>query len=129
MAHVTIAGEARLARVICLAGDAPGDCLYVTGPEVGGALQVAKADLSTIAKMPAIGVLLSKATPTSGVAVLSGFFTPGFALTPNARMWIGPTGVLVGTRPAAPAFLQVMGRAVDAARVLISPSTEMCKVI
>lgn len=129
MAHVSIAAEARLTRVMCLAGDSPGDCLYATGPAVGGALQVAKADLALFGKMPAIGILLSKDTATSGIAVLDGLFTPGFALTPNARLWVGASGTLVGTRPAAPAFLQIMGRAVDATRALIRPSTEMCKVI
>ena len=127
MAHLTVSAAARLARVVCLSSDAPGDCVYVSGPAVSGTMQVAKADITTIAKMPAIGVLLSKDTATTGVAILEGFYD--VALPPGAtRVWVGASGALVATPPTAPAFIESMGIAVDGGRALVRPSMNMCKV-
>jgi hypothetical protein len=121
--------EAAYLSVDCLSSDAVGHCVYVSGPAVLGRVQVAKADISTFSKMPAIGVLVSKSGPTSGVVQLSGALTPGGPLTPGARLWVGATGTLVGTRPDAPAFLQIMAQALDASEAWLRPSVDLTKVI
>jgi hypothetical protein len=129
VAHVTLPAESRLVQVVCLAGDAPGDCVYVTGPTIGQALQVARCDLSVWAKMPAVGVLVTKTSPTAGVVVLSGIYRPAAAVTPNALLWVGAAGGLVTVRPAAPAFLQTVGIALANNIVNIQPSTNVVRVI
>lgn len=129
MAEIVVGFAELLQSATCSASDAVGHFVYIAGPRVAGALQVARADITTIAKMPAVGVITSKQSDTACTVLLLGEYEPGVTLTPNQRVWVGLNGFVALTRPSAPAFLQVVGQALDEARVLVSPSKDLCKVI
>lgn len=68
--------DARYARiyqdVACLSSDSVGDPMCIRGERVNGKWRVERADPTNEAKMPAIGILVSKSTPTVGVVQLFG---------------------------------------------------------
>jgi len=103
----------------CLASDAVGDSVYVTAPDVGGLIQVTKADPSTSAKMPAIGVIQTKLSSTLCIVKLfgelSGVYT-GF--TAGDVLYVGAAGTPSHT-PGA--ISQVLGVALSDDIVFISP--------
>jgi len=56
----------RVVDVACLISDAVGDCMCIRGDRIGDRWRVTEADPFDEAKMPAVGILLSKLTPTTG---------------------------------------------------------------
>lgn len=58
--------------VACLNGDSVQDFVCIRGDRVNGKWRVEKADPDDEAKMPAIGVLISKSTPTVGIIQTAG---------------------------------------------------------
>lgn len=113
----------------CLSGDVVGACVYITGPTVAGIVQVATADPSNAAKMPAVGIITSKASATSctvqraAVADLTG---SAVSLTPGSQSWVGLSGLVVTAVPLAIAsgsgyvILQPIGVATDLKGVEVS---------
>ncbi|PNX51468.1 MAG: hypothetical protein BV456_03130 [Thermoplasmata archaeon M8B2D] len=80
--------------VACLSSDSIGDWMCIRGDRVNGKWRVQKADPRDIDKMPAVGVLISKATPTVGVIQLMGpceLFTSLDYTKPIA--WLGDYGL------------------------------------
>lgn len=80
--------------VACLFSDSIGDWLCVRGDRINGKWRVEKADPENIDKMPAIGVLISKSTPTVGVMQMIGpcnIFTGLDYSKPTA--WLGSSGI------------------------------------
>jgi hypothetical protein len=80
--------------VACLASDSVGDWMCTRGDRVNGKWRVHKADPRDIDKMPAIGVLISKSTPTVGVMQIMGpceSFTSLDYTKPLA--WLGDSGL------------------------------------
>jgi hypothetical protein len=59
-------------EVACLSTDTVGDWVCKRGEVVNGKLRVQRTDPQDIGKMPAIGVLVSKVTPTVGVIQIYG---------------------------------------------------------
>lgn len=59
-------------NVECLASDIVGDFVYIRADRNGDLWRVGKADPADESKMPALGVLLSKETSTTGVVQLIG---------------------------------------------------------
>lgn len=113
----------------CLAGDAVGACVFITGPTVAGVVQVATAVPSDSSKMPAVGIITAKASATSctvqraSIADLTG---SAVALTAGRQTWVGLSGLPVTTTPLAAAspsgyvILQPIGVATDAQGVEVS---------
>lgn len=101
------------------------DLVYVTGPSVLGVVQVATADVTVVAKMPAIGIVTEKISSTRVKVLTVGEHTPGFALTPGRRYFVGPTGQLALTMPTPAvggiAFSQPVGHAIDTNRLIFNP--------
>ena len=86
----------------CLAGDAAGNLVYITGVPVGGLLQYAKADPNIGGKHPAVAVILEKITATECVVLCRGRSGDIYAgLTPGAQYWLGAAGTPVLTPVAA----------------------------
>lgn len=121
---------------VCSAGNAVGDCVYVSGPEVGGTAQVAKADPSTIAKMPAVGVIVDKTTPTTCTVQRLGRvdLTGGaFSFTPGNRLFVGLSGAVTDTAPLATAspsghvYIQPLGVATAAGILEFNPSMSIIR--
>lgn len=120
----------------CLAGDAVGACVYVTGASVGGVPQVATCNPADETKMPAVGIIVSKASATDAtvqrfaIADLSG---SAAVLVPAARAFVGFTGLPVTTAPtpgASPSgyvMLQTVGVATEAAALEVKIDASMLK--
>lgn len=120
----------------CLAGDAVGACVYVTGASVGGVPQVATCDPSDETKMPAIGIIVSKASATDAtvqrfaIADLTG---SGVTFVPAARAFVGFAGLPVTTPPtpggsgSGYVMLQTVGVATEAAALEVKIDASMMK--
>lgn len=110
----------------CLATDAVGDSVSVSGAAVGGIMQVTKTDPKVNGlTAPAIGILVAKITATRCVVKTYGLLDVLQVLTPGKAVYVGadslPTSVVptpdVGSRIAC----QVIGVAVDAGRLFVHP--------
>jgi hypothetical protein len=87
--------EKVLGRANCLAPDAIGNVVFITGPKAANRYQVAAADPSISAKMPAAGLLIRKDTATLGVVQFHGPVKNVYAgLTPGATYYVGTDGLL-----------------------------------
>lgn len=118
--------------VDCLVTDQVGQLMHISGPSVGSVYQAECVDIANFAKMPAIGILLLKSDTTRGIVVLSGI-VPGTSLLPGRLYFAGSNGFPTATRPVAPlgggVFVQPIGKALDATRLLLEPSLNMTRVI
>lgn len=111
----------------CLAGDAVEDNVYITGPAVAGLVQVAKVDIDDGAKMPAVGVILSKSTATTCKVRMQGeydmaadTFTPGsvvYVYSDGTPSTLPPTRPVAGTR-----FIQPIGIASTRRKMMLALS-------
>lgn len=131
MAHIEYHSGTVSVRAACAPSDAVGDLVYVAGPAIAGAMQVSRVDISTSLKVPAIGIITAKSSPSSCRVVLSGV-VPSAGLTPGARYFAGADGRPTPTRPpSAPGgrFIQSVGVALDETRLALTPSTFLTKVI
>jgi len=95
----TYRGDLRYLRftqdVACLSSDVVGSPMCVRGDRLNGKWRVETADPTEDSKMPAIGILISKSTPTVGVVQLFGpvidIYT-GLDLTVRSYM-VGNAGI------------------------------------
>lgn len=116
---------------MCEAADQVGDIVCIAGDSVGGVIQVSKVDITDYSKMPGMGVILSKSTLTRcmilryGILNVSGFI-------PGRTYFVGLDGTPTATRPVAGVgqkiFVQVLGVAMDSARLLFNPSFNLTRV-
>ena len=118
---------------ICPTSVAIGDLVYVTGPLSGDLLQVAKVDITQLAKMPALGIVVEKASTTECTFVSCGPVQMS-GLIPNARYYAGLDGRPTSTPPTAalagrPIFFQVIGVALEAGTMFFQPSYDLVKLI
>ena len=112
----------------CQATDAVNQFVYVAGDAVGGVAVVACADPTDPAKMPAIGMILSKSSATDCVVVWLGVVALA-GLTPNARYFLDSTGFAVDSLSAVrPVIVQVLGQALDSGRLLLTPSKDLLRL-
>jgi hypothetical protein len=100
--------------VACLAGDMVGDCVALRDVMTGtGRWRVTRADPLQDVRMPAIGVLVRKDTPTTGVMQRVGQVRGIFAgLNAMRPVWVGldgrPTQACPGS-DAGPVIVQRFG--------------------
>jgi hypothetical protein len=119
-------------RANCLATDGVGDCVYVTGDDVGGIYQVARADPSDQLKMPAIGIITFKKSATEcRVQFIGEVHSIYVGLAPRSTLFVGSDGRLSHTPPVPAvggyAFIQPMGSAVGSGVVVMLPSFALTK--
>jgi hypothetical protein len=103
--------------VTCLSTDSVGDPVCIRGDRVNGKWRTEKANPYDDTKMPAIGILISKSTPTVGVVQVfgpvEGIFTGLNYLKPSYI--VGPAGIQLTAPPTGPggfAWVQHLGKAV-----------------
>jgi len=119
-------------RVNCLATDVVGQAMHITGDMVSGAYQVAVVDITDFTKLPAVGLLVLKSSPTAGIVLVSGIVVRA-GLLPGRLYFAGPDGFPTVNRPtagsAAGAFVQVLGKALSSTKLLLSVSPNLTKVV
>jgi len=91
----------QLQEVECLSGDSVGDVVYVRGDATaGGIWKVGQATNLDRAKMPAVGILVSKITATEGVirriGAVEGVFS---SLDVTKQVFVGEDGQITQTAP------------------------------
>jgi hypothetical protein len=115
----------------CLASDAIGKCIYCTGDPIGGKYQVTTVDPKDYAKMPAIGIIVSKAS-TTDCEIQWAWDTDIFAgLTIGKTAFVGLDGSItqdpssIVADPSGIVFHQAIGAALASDSLLIAPSFNM----
>ena len=123
----------RVVSADCIASDLVGNCVHVTGDMSSGRYQVSTCDPTNFVKMPAIGVVLSKDTPTLCTVYLTGELEDLYTgLTVRKVVFVGLDGRLSEAPPDAgggPVFVQNMGSVIDSGRILLMPNFHMTKRI
>ncbi len=114
---------------VCVAGDAVGDLMYVTGP----GKTVAKSDITDFTKTPVVGCIVSKPTATSCIIQTAGLVSSVYTgLTAGKIYVVGtnsrPALALPVPAPSTSLFLQQIGIAVDTNLLLISPASQLTMI-
>jgi hypothetical protein len=129
LAHVLVEASGEVFAAACTAAEAIGDWVHIAGPAVAGLPYVERADPSQLDRMPAVGMVLSKASSTRCLVGTSGVVAQaGPPLTPGGRYFVGLDGRLLLGPPAAgpgPVFWQTVAVAVDEGHVELSVSLNM----
>lgn len=98
----------------CLSGDAVGDAVYISAANT-----VAKADADDTAKIPAVGLIVSKQSSTSCTVRFNGLVTGLTSLTAGAIYYLSATaGAITATAPTAP-YAAPIGLAVSTTTLFV----------
>jgi hypothetical protein len=117
--------------VACQTTDSVGDLIspILAG---GGARTVQKADMTNMAGVPAIGVIISKPTTTTAMIQVGGAVEGIYSgLTPGVRYFVGSDGRPTSSFPipgyavGTDYFLQHIGVALDTASLLLMPNPQL----
>lgn len=115
----------QLIAALCLATDAVGDVVYISGSKIGDYYQVTKVNIDALTTMPGLGVIIGKNAPTQcqvqTAGIVSGVYT---GLTPNKCLFVDDTGRLSETvTPHKPTpgqrVLLMMGQVLSASDLLL----------
>lgn len=109
----------------CLVSDVVGMFVYITGPAVLGIPQVTCADISTIGKYPAVGVITEKTTVTRCfVQVLGELEVIPSDLDPGKAYFVGTNGHMTNVPPvpviSGKVAIQTIGVAIDTGKLLLN---------
>ncbi len=85
--------------VACLTTDVVGSPVSIREAPINGKWRVQTADPTDFTKMPSLGVLISKSTPTVGVAKILGVCDVFTGLTPGVNYMVGTSGGLLEEVP------------------------------
>ncbi len=85
--------------VACLSSDAVGSAMAIRGEIVNGRWRVQTASPSDFERMPAMGILVEKTTPTVGVMQVLGSCDVFSELTPRQSYLVGENGTLLTEVP------------------------------
>jgi len=120
------AGDATVTfSAICLSSDTIGDVVYISADKSGSFYEVAKVDIFTTTKMPAIGIIIQKLTSTTCIVLsigeVVGLYT---GLTPNSTLFADLLSRLSESAPSAPltgiALVQAMARSLSSDTILVN---------
>ncbi len=114
-----------LVDVACLTADVVGSALAIREAPVNGKWRVHTADPSDFSKMPAVGILISKSTPTVGVAKILGTCDIFTGLMPGVNYMVGAGGTLVETVPNGLFWGQHLGIAVTTTMLVLHGNVNM----
>lgn len=110
--------EGRYFEANCLATDLVNHCVYVTGVTLG-VPDVTRVDPSIPATMPAIGVIVQKATTSTCLVQASGQITSFSPVVAGTWYYVGASAFPVSSPPPFPAVPQIIGVGLDVARLLL----------
>lgn len=101
----------------CEASDGVGACVYVTGDRIGQYYQVSTTDPSVRSKMPMVGVIVEKMTPTTCVVQFGGKVEGVYSgLIPGELLFVGDGGGLDDEMPTpaggTPRYVQSVGASI-----------------
>jgi hypothetical protein len=113
----------------CLPGDGVGALVYITGDRVGKYYQVATADPSDRAKMPAVGMIVQKVDATACVVQFEGSVEGVYSsLTPGELLFTGDGGGLDDEMPTAAAnYVQPVGASLGSDVFRLEPNMMMTR--
>jgi len=87
----------------CQTGDSVGDLVYSSGGMVGGYYTVTKVDISDPSKMPAVGMIVAKVSPTICVVQVGGEIKDIYSgFVPGRHCFVGTDARLTQVVPTAP---------------------------
>ena len=107
----------------CFSTDAVGDLVFIMGAKVGSRYQVTKIDVDDASKIPAVGILISKSSPTECEVQTGGVLKGVYSgLTPGKALFAGtdarPSHTY--TRPTTgKRWVQMIATALSAADIVI----------
>ena len=110
-------------QAACSSGDAVGSAVHLV---VGVSPRtVSTADPSDIAKMPAVGVVISKSSPTNCVVRWRGESEPVYlGLSTGKPYWVGDDGLPSYSPPTGPPgsvrFAQFLGYSTESTKLLLN---------
>lgn len=118
-------------RAECTAAEAVGDFVCIADDPPNGLDVVAKADPSDFNKMPAVGVIISKSTPTECLVQWHGE-TPNIfsGLSSGEYYFVGADSKVSDVPPVpttVPLFAQWMGVATAPTRLYLRPNDHMVR--
>lgn len=119
----------------CLSGDAVDDLVFISGPPIAGALQVEKIDIDDGAKMPGVGVIIAKSSPTDCIVRMSGEHDISTnTLTPGNIVYASESGTLTTTPPPRPSlsnsrYIQRIGIALTTTKLVVLPQTIVHEIL
>lgn len=133
MAVITFRRDEDLRSANCLAGDAVENAVYITGDKIGGLLQVSKVDIDDGAKMPAVGLIVSKSDPTTCKIRVGGKLQlSASSLASGNLVFVSATGTPETLPPVRPSsgtrLIQHLGKALAADLLEISPSNVLHEI-
>ena len=120
-----------LLRCVCDPTNTVGDCVYVEGLPASGLPKVSLCSITDSLKMPSIGVLSSKISPTVCLVRAGGPVDYPDPLTPGDKYWVSSSGRLTSVPPTpfTPSwYLQMMGVALTSTTFLTQLSLPVRRV-
>jgi hypothetical protein len=109
----------------CLSSDAVGNLVYIRDVFNGTRYRVTSVDPSSSLKMPAIGVIVAKQTPTACTIMFYGFSALYSSLAPGGTYYVGldsrPAQISDPNYPPVGSIIQQIGVATDDDELLIRP--------
>lgn len=108
----------------CPAGTVVGDLVYTTGPKVGPRYQVDTADPGDSNKMPAMGLVREKTSPTECTFQVLGRMQGAVGSLDPANgqvLYVGADGKPTQTAPSPPLQVQAIGVLIAVNEVLFNP--------
>lgn len=130
MGHIFLGSIERVVvAASCSPSDAVGNLVYVTGPSVGGVVPVSTIDPTDLTKLPCIGMILEKTSTTTCSIALQGLVEVGGPYIPQKVYFASAAGVPTATISSTrPFFLQAIGQALDATRLVFRPSVILTRL-
>jgi hypothetical protein len=115
----------------CTAAESVGDFVCIVADPPNGYDLVGKADPADFSKMPAVGVIISKSSPTACLVQWIGETPDIFAgLSSGEVYFVGADGKIAEDPPApttVPLFSQFMGVATAPTRLYLRPNDHMVR--
>lgn len=113
----------------CQSADEVGQFVYSTGPKVGTLYQVARVDITDLSKMPAVGVITHKTTPTTCSVQWIGELASVYTGMVRGNVYFIDEDARISSTPPVLSgrFVQRVGTALDEDVLLLVPNFALVK--